>query len=67
MSQIAVAEELVKKAEETITKAVNAKKPTDTKKLTQQGLSELQIGNERKRKFQNSLQELIQKKMGRRC
>ena len=61
-SNVSVANDLIERAHETITKAVNTKNAAEAKKLTQQGSSELQVGIERKRKFEGSLQELMVKK-----
>ena len=62
-TNINVANDLIITAQDTIQKAVNAKQPSVAKQLTQQGLSQLQIGNDRKRKFEEDLEALTKKKM----
>ena len=62
-TNITVANDLIITAQDTIQKAVNAKQPSVAKQLTQQGLSQLQIGNDRKRKFEEDLEALTKKKM----
>ena len=61
-SNLSVANDLILKAQETIAKSVNEKNQKAARALTQQGLSELQVGNERKRKFDEELEGLLKKK-----
>ena len=61
-SNLSVANDLILKAQETIANAVNEKNEKAARALTQQGLSELQVGNERKRKFDGELEGLMKKK-----
>ena len=61
-SNISVANDLILKAQETIAKSLNEKNNKAARTLTQQGLSELQVGNDRKRKFDEELEELLKKK-----
>ena len=61
-SNISVANDLIDSAQESIKKALDAKNPSTTKQLTQQGLSKLQVGTERKRKFEDDLEKVKKKK-----
>lgn len=59
---ISVANDLILKAQKTIESALNEKNVKSGRTLTQQGLSELQVGNDRKRKFDEELAKLEKKK-----
>ena len=57
-SNISVANDLIDLAEVNIKQAVEEKNTEKSRQLTQQGLSKLHVGAERKRKFEEDLQKL---------
>ena len=57
-SNISFASDLIDLAQLNIKQAVEEKNTQKNRKLTQQGLSKLQLGTERKRKFEEDLQKL---------
>ena len=63
-SSISVANDLIDLAEVNIKQAVEEKNTEKSRQLTQQGLSKLQVGAERKRKFED-LQKLQKGKSDR--
>ena len=63
-SNISVANDLIDLAEVNIKQAVEEKSTEKSRQLTQQGLSKLQVGAERKRKFED-LQKLQKGKSDR--
>ena len=63
-SNISVANDLIDLAEVNIKQAVEEKNTEKSRQLTQQGLSKLQVGAERKRKFED-LQKLQKGKSDR--
>ena len=61
-SNIHVANDLANLAQVNIKQAVEEKNTQKSKQLTQQGLSKLWVGTERKRKFEEDLQKLQKEK-----
>ena len=64
-SNISVSNDLIDLAEVNIKQAVEEKSTEKSRQLTQQGLSKLQVGAERKRKFEEDLQKLQKGKSDR--
>ena len=64
-SNISVANDLIDLAEVNIKQAVEEKNTEKSRQLIQQGLSKLQVGAERKRKFEQDLQKLQKGKSDR--
>ena len=64
-SNISVANDLIDLAEVNIRQAVEEKNTEKSRQLTQQGLSKLQVGAERKRKSEEDLQKLQKGKSDR--
>ena len=61
-SNISVANDLLDLAQDNIKQAVEEQNTKTSRQLTQQGLSKLQVGTERKRKFEEDLQKLEKEK-----
>ena len=59
---ISVANDLILKAQKTLENALGEKNVKLGRTFTQQGLSELQVGNDRKRKCDEELEKLEKKK-----
>ena len=59
---ISVANDLILKAQKTLENALGEKNVKLGRTLTQQGLSELQVGNDRKRKCDEELEKLEKEK-----
>ena len=63
-SNLSVANDLIDLAQVNMKQAVEEKNTQKSRQLTQQGLSKLQVGTERKRKFKEDLQKLQNEKTG---